>query len=66
MSIYRRTIITLDDTQTKIDYMLFCVFERLWPDMISPNSYHKHPKGKNFNNDNRFDICVHVDEINIT
>lgn len=65
MSIYRRTIITLDDTQTKIDYMLFCVFERLWPDMISPNSYHKHPKGKNFNNDNRFDICVHVDEINI-
>lgn len=66
MSMYRRTIVTLDDTQTGIDYMLFCVFEKLWPDMVSPKPLHYHPKGKNFNNDGRFDICVHVDEEIIT
>ena len=66
MSMYRRTIITLDDTQKNIDYMLFCVFEKLWPDMVSPKPLHSHPKYKNFNNDNRFDVCVHVDEIDIT
>lgn len=63
MSTYRRTIVTLDDTQTGIDYMLFCVFEKLWDDMISPNPLHYHPKSKNFNKDGRFDIGVHVDEV---
>ena len=66
MSKYRRTIVTLDDTQTKKDYMLFCVFEKLWPDMVTPSPLHMHPKGKDFNNDGRFDICVHVDEVDIT
>ena len=66
MSKYRRTIVTLDDTQTKKDYMLFCVFEKLWPDMVTPSPQHMHPKGKDFNNDGRFDICVHVDEVDIT
>ena len=65
MSKYRRTIVTLDDTQSKRDYMLFCVFEKLWPDMILPSPLHSHPKGKDFNDDGRFDICVHIDEINI-
>ena len=59
---YRRTILTLDDTQMGIDYMLFCVFEKLWPDMVSPIPLHYHPLGKNFNDDGRFDICAHVDE----
>lgn len=62
---YRRTIVTLDDTQTGKDYMLFCVFEKLWPDMVSPQSLHKHPKGKDFNGDGRFDLVVHVDEEDI-
>lgn len=65
MSTYRRTIVTLDDTQTKNDYMLFCVFEKLWPDMVLPSPLHSHPKGKDFNDDGRFDICVHIDEIDI-
>ena len=62
MSIYRRTIVTLDDTQTGIDYMLFCVFEKLWPDMVSPNAMHQHIIGKDFNGDGRYNIGVHVDE----
>lgn len=66
MNKYRRTIVTLDDTKTGVDYMLFCVFEKLWPDMASPNPLHSHPKGRNFNKDGRFDICVHVDEIDTT
>ena len=49
MSKYRRTIVTLDDTQKKIDYMLFCVFEKLWPDMVSPQTLSLHPIAKNFN-----------------
>lgn len=63
---YRRTILTLDDTQMGIDYMLFCVFEKLWPDMVSPIPLHYHPLGKNFNDDGRFDICAHVDEVDMT
>lgn len=65
MSIYRRTIVTLDDTQTDIDYMLFCVFEKLWPDMVSPNEMHQHLIGKDFNGDGRYNIGVHVDEEDI-
>lgn len=65
MSIYRRTIITLDDMQTGIDYMLFCVFEKLWPDMVSPNPLHQHKIGKNFNGDGRYNIGVHIDEEDI-
>ena len=65
MALYRRTIITLDDLKTRKDYMLFCVFEKLWPDMVSPQPLHKHPKCKDFNGDGRFDVCVHVDEENI-
>lgn len=65
MSIYRRTIVTLDDTQTGIDYMLFCVFEKLWPDMVSPNSPHQHLIGKKFNGDRRYNIGVHIDEEDI-
>lgn len=65
MSKYRRTIVTLDDTLSKRDYMLFCVFEKLWPDMVQPSPLHSHPKGKDFNDDGRFDICVHIDEIDI-
>lgn len=45
--------------------MLFCVFEKLWPDMVQPSPLHSHPKGKDFNDDGRFDICVHIDEIDI-
>lgn len=62
MSIYRRTIITLDDTQTGIDYMLFCVFEKLWPDMVSPVPLHQHILGKDFNGDGRYNVGVHIDE----
>lgn len=65
MSIYRRTIITLDDTQIGVDYMLFCVFEKLWSDMVSPSPLHLHPIGKNFNNDGRYNIGVHIDEEDI-
>lgn len=65
MSVYRRTIVTLDDTQTGIDYMLFCVFEKLWADMISPKPLHQHPIGKDFNGDGRYNIGVHVDEVDI-
>ena len=65
MSKYRRTIVTLDDTQKKIDYMLFCVFEKLWPDMVSPQTLSLHPLAKNFNGDGRYDLGVHVDEVDI-
>ena len=65
MSKYRRTIVTLDDTQTGKDYMLFCVFEKLWSDMISPKPLHQHPIGKDFNGDGRYNIGVHVDEVDI-
>lgn len=66
MSIYRRTIITLDDIQTGIDYMLFCVFEKLWPDMVCPNPLHQHRIGKDFNGDGRYNIGVHIDEEDLT
>lgn len=65
MSMYRRTIVTLDDTQTGIDYMMFCVFEILWPDMVSPNPLHQHLIGKDFNSDGRYYIGVHVDEVSL-
>ena len=65
MSKYRRTIVTLDDTQKKKDYMLFCVFEKLWPDMVSPHTLSLHPIAKNFNGDGRYDLGVHVDEVDI-
>lgn len=65
MAIYRRTIVTLDDTQTGIDYMLFCVLEKLWPDMVSPKPLHFHLLGKDFNGDGRYNIGVHVDEEDI-
>lgn len=65
MSIYRRTIITLDDMQTGIDFMLFCVFEKLWPDMVSHYPLHQHMIGKNFNGDGRYNIGVHIDEEDI-
>lgn len=65
MAIYRRTIVTLDDTQTDKDYMLYCVFEKLWPDMVIPSPLHQHLIGKNFNGDGRYNIGVHVDEEDI-
>lgn len=65
MSIYRRTIVTLDDAQAGIDYMLFCVLEKLWPDMVSPTPLHQHPIGKDFNGDGRYNIGVHIDEVDI-
>ena len=64
MSIYRRTIITLDDTQTQKDYMLFCVFEKLWPDMQSAQSAALH-KTKSIDTAKHFDVGVHVDEVTI-
>lgn len=66
MSIYRRTIVTFDDTQTGIDYMLYCVFEKLWPDMVSPQPLHQHQIGKDFNGDGRYNIGIHVDEEDIS
>ena len=33
--------------------------------MVSPQPLHRHPKGKDFIGDGRFDICVHVDEEDI-
>lgn len=65
MAIYRRTILSLDDTQTGVDYMLFCVFEKLWPDMMSPTPLHQHLIGKAFNGEDRYNIGVHVDEEDI-
>ena len=61
---YRRTIITIDDTQTQKDYMLFCVFEKLWPDMQSAQSAALH-KTKSIDTAKHFDVGVHVDEVTI-
>lgn len=45
--------------------MLFCVFERLWRDMVSIHPYNIHRICKNFNGDSRFDLGIHMDELNL-
>lgn len=62
MATYRRTIITLDDNTAKKDYMLFAVFEKLWPGMEKPQCQ-LHCIHKGVDNAKRFDVGVHVDEI---
>lgn len=65
MSVYRRTIITLDDIETQKDYMLFCVFEKLWPDMQPPKKYALHRIHKGVDTAKRFNVGIHVDDVSI-
>lgn len=65
MGKYRRTIITLDDTQTEKDYMLFTVFEKLWSDMENPGASSIHKIHKEVDVAKRFNVGVHVDVFDI-
>lgn len=65
MSKYIRTIITLDDTQSGKDYMLMAVFEKLWADMENPNATAIHKIHKGVGGAGRFNLGVHVDELDI-
>ena len=65
MSKYRRTIITLDDTQSGKDYMLLAIFEKLWPDMQNLCAVAIHKIHKGVDGAGRFNVGVHVDEVDI-
>lgn len=61
----RRTIVTLDDLVGKVDYMLYAVFEYLEPDMEDYGTMHIHKLKKEIYAKNRFQLGVHIDDVDI-